>query len=358
MSTELLDRAKKNKADEFYTQMSVIEAEMHHYKSHFLGKVVFCNCDDPYESNFFKYFAMNFNSLGLKKLIATTYSGSPIAWQQLPLLEVKSLDKKHADKKFAYKIEINEVSDVNTDGALDLSDVEFLLKNGKNGITPLKGNGDFRSAECGELLKEADIVVTNPPFSLFREYVSQLIEFIKDFLIIGNINAITYKDIFKLIKENKIWLGQSIHSGDREFRVPDYYPLQAAGFRVDEKGIKYIRVKGVRWFTNMDYEERHENIILYKKFKPEEYPKYDNYDAIEVSKTAEIPCNYDGAMGVPITFLDKYNPEQFEIIDALNRYALLDVQNTNATVRKNKSHTCYINGKSTYFRVVIRNKGK
>ena len=314
MSTELLDRAKKNKADEFYTQMSDIEAEIRHYKQHFHGKIIFCNCDDPYESNFFKYFAMNFNALGLKKLIATTYSGSPIAWQQLLLLEVKSLDKKHADKKFAYKIEINEVSDENTDGALDLSDVEFLLKNGKNGITPLQGNGDFRSAECIELLKEADIVVTNPPFSLFREYIAQLNEFNKNFLIIGNINAITYKDVFKLIKDNRIWLGQSIHSGDREFRVPDYYPLQAAGFRVDDKGVKYIRVKGVRWFTNLDYEERHDDLTFYKQFSPEEYPKYINYNAINVDKVSEIPCDYDGEMGVPITFLDKYNPDQFEII--------------------------------------------
>ncbi len=309
-----LDKAKKNKADEFYTQMPDIEAEMRHYQAQFRGKAVFCNCDDPYESNFFKYFALNFNFLGLKKLIAVSYTESPVASQQLSLFDVKNLGVKKADAKRPYKIEISEVTDENADGAVDLADVEYLLKNRKNALTLLKGDGDFRSAESVDLLKEADIVVTNPPFSLFREYVAQLVEYEKQFIIIGNVNAITYKEVFKLIKENKVWLGESIHSGDREFRVPDHYPLQAAGYRVDENGAKYIRVKGVRWFTNLDFEERHENITLYKQYTPEEYPRYVNYDAIEVSKTAEIPYDYDGEMGVPITFLDKYNPEQFEII--------------------------------------------
>jgi hypothetical protein len=314
MSTKLFDKAKKNKADEFYTQLPDIEAEMRHYQTRFRGKVIFCNCDDPYESNFFKYFAMNFNFLGLKKLIATCYFESPVAGKQLTLFDVKSLALKNADTKNSYKIEITEVRDENADGAVDMSDVEYLLKNRKNALTLLNEGGDFRSTECIELLKEADIVVTNPPFSLFREYVAQLVEYDKKFIIIGNVNAITYMDVFKLIRSNKIWLGQSIHSGDREFRVPDYYPLEAAGFRVDENGVKYIRVKGVRWFTNIDFEERHENITLYKQYTPEEYPRYVNYKAIEVSKTAEIPYDYDGEMGVPITFLDKYNPEQFEII--------------------------------------------
>ncbi|MFZ5975748.1 MAG: adenine-specific methyltransferase EcoRI family protein [Bacillota bacterium] len=313
MATEL-EQAKKNKADEFYTQLSDIEAEMRHYKEHFKDKVIFCNCDDPYESNFFKYFAMNFNFLGIKKLIATCYTGSPVAGEQLSLFDVESFKEKSTEAKHPYKIEITEVGDENADGAVDLSDVEYLLKNRKNALTLLHGDGDFRSPECTELLKEADIVVTNPPFSLFREYITQLIEYDKNFIIIGNVNAITYKEVFKLIKENRVWLGQSIRSGDREFRVPDYYPLQAAGFRIDENGVKYIRVKGVRWFTNLDFEERHENITLYKQYTPEEYPHYDNYDAIEVSKTAEIPYDYDGAMGVPITFLDKHNPEQFEIL--------------------------------------------
>lgn len=309
MANDLLDRAKKNKADEFYTQLPDIEAEMAHYRERFRNKVIFCNCDDPYESNFFKYFALNFNHLGLKKLVTTSYSGSPVAGTQLDLF-----GNQDNTEIPACRIEINEVGDENADGAVNLADVAYLLKNHRNVLTRLKGNGDFRSTECIELLKQADIVITNPPFSLFRNYVEQLVEHEKKFIIIGNVNAITYKEIFKLIKENKIWLGQSIHSGDREFRVPDYYPLQAAGFRVDEKGVKYIRVKGVRWFTNLDYEERHENLVLFKHYTSEEYPRYENYDAIEVSKTAEIPRDYVSIMGVPITFLDKYNPEQFNIV--------------------------------------------
>ena len=206
---------------------------------------------------------------------------------------------------------MSELKDVNNDGREDLEDVKKMIR---HRIRYLKGDGDFRSEESIELLKEADVVVTNPPFSVFREYVAQLVEYDKKFIIIGNQNAITYKEIFPLIKDRKVWLGASIHSGDREFRVPDSYPLNASGYRVDEEGNKYIRVKGVRWFTNLDYKERHEDIILYKKYSEEEYPYYDNYDAIEVSKTAEIPSDYDGVMGVPITFLDKYNPEQFEIV--------------------------------------------
>lgn len=314
MAESTLQNAKINKADEFYTQLADIEAEMRHYREHFRGKVVLCNCDDPYESNFFKYFALNFNFLGLKKLIATSYAGSPVAGEQLSLFDVVALDKGRTAAKPAHKIEITEVTDENSDGAVDLADVAYLLRNGKNSLTLLEGDGDFRSAECVRLLREADVVVTNPPFSLFREYVAQLVEYEKKFIIIGNVNAITYKEVFKLIKDNRIWLGQSIHSGDREFRVPDYYPLAAAGYRVDENGVKYIRVKGVRWFTNLDFAARHENITLYQQYTPEAYPRYVNYDAIEVSKTAEIPYDYDGEMGVPITFLDKYNPDQFEII--------------------------------------------
>jgi len=356
MATKAFDKAKKNKADEFYTQLSDIASEMRHYMEQFRDRVIFCNCDDPYESNFFKYFAMNFNFLGLKKLIATCYVDSPIANTQLSLFDDEPPENRTT--KHPHKIEITEVTDANADGAVDLADVEYLLRNKKNKLTRLEGDGDFRSPECVELLKEADFVVTNPPFSLFREYVAQLMEYEKKFIIIGNVNAITYKEIFKLISENKIWLGQSIHSGDREFRVPDAYPLQAAGYRVDENGVKYIRVKGVRWFTNLDYKKRHENITLGKRYTPQEYPHYDNYNAIDVSKTIDIPYDYDGAMGVPITFLDRHSPEQFEILDALNRYALLDVQGTNETVRKNKSHTCNINGKSTYFRLIVRRIGE
>jgi hypothetical protein len=229
-----------------------------------------------------------------------------------------------------------------------LADVELLIKNHKNTLTTLKGNGDFRSDECIELLKQADIVVTNPPFSLFREYVAQLVQYDKKFIIIGNVNSITYKEIFPLIKENRLWLGASIHSGDREFAVPDSYPLNAAGYRVDENGKKYIRVKGVRWFTNLDYPERHEELVLYKRYTPEEYPKYDNYDAINVDKTVEIPYDYDGIMGVPITFIDKYNPEQFEILGDSRFH---DGQDFSDDIN-------VLNGKTLYRRILIRRKSE
>jgi len=313
MSTKLLDNAKKNKADEFYTQLSDIEAEMRHHKEQFRDKVIFCNCDDPFESNFFKYFAMNFNFLGLKKLVSTCYTKSLIAYEQLSLFDVKSLDIKSGDAKPPYKIEITEVKDENTDGAIDLADVEYLLKNRKNTLTLLNGDGDFRSTECIDLLKEADIVATNPPFSLFREYVAQLIEYEKKFIIIGSKNAITYMDVFKLIKENKIWLGNGFSNGNAFFRIPAEYSREwANGVYNPETGL--VKFRNVGWFTNLDFKKRHENMTLYKQYTPAEYPRYVNYDAIEVSKTAEIPYDYDGEMGVPITFLDKYSPEQFEII--------------------------------------------
>jgi hypothetical protein len=346
-----LHKASKAKKDEFYTQLVDIEKELKHYKEQFRGRVVYCNCDDPYESNFFKYFAANFNALGLKKLITTSYTKSPIAGGQLPLFEVKGLKPKG---KEPFKIELNEVTDVDADGAVGLADVKWLLKNNANIATALKGNGDFRSEECLELLEEADIVVTNPPFSLFREYMAQLVEYKKKFLIIGNVNAITYKEVFPLIRNNKIWFGTSIHSGDREFRVPDDYPLEAAGYRIDSDGYKYIRVKGVRWFTNLDYKDRHEKLVLYKKYTPEEYPKYDKYNAINVNVTTEIPINYKGAMGVPITFLDKYDPEQFEILNA-NDLRLNDKVSTKKHgLIKDKDGA--INGKPTYVRILIKNK--
>ena len=336
-----LQQANRAKQDEFYTQLSDIEKELRHYKEHFKGKTIFCNCDDPYESNFFKYFAMNFNFLELKKLIATCYDGSPFAGEELPLF---ADDNSAEPQKNAYKIEITEVTDENGDGAIDLADVELLIKNRKNALTTLKGNGDFRSAECIELLKQADIVVTNPPFSLFREYVAQLVKYDKKFLIIGNKNAITYKEIFPLIKANRLWIGLTIRSGDREFRVPRNYTTRSASLRIDEKGNKYIKVPGVHWFTNLDYPQRHEDLVLYKHYTPEEYPRYDNYDAINVDKTTDIPFDYDGVMGVPITFLDKYNPEQFEIIG--NEYSL--------NIEKGRG---YINGKRMYSRIFIRRKG-
>lgn len=312
MARKDLAQAKDAKKDEFYTQLDDIAKELKYYKPYFKDKVVFCNCDDPYESNFFKYFSLNFNALGLRKLIATCYNGSPVSGNELT---IDFGDPTPKIEKVAYKVEITEVKDMNNDGAVNLLDIQYILRHVNGVISKLQKNGDFRSPECVELLKEADIVVTNPPFSLFREYVAQLVEYDKKFLIIGNVNAISYKESFKWIRENKMWLGQSIHSGDREFRVPDNYPLRASGQRIDENGIKYIRVKGVRWFTNMDYPQRHENLILYKHYTPEEYPKYDNYDAINVNVTNDIPMDYEGVMGVPITFLDKYNPDQFEIIE-------------------------------------------
>lgn len=307
---EDLKSANKNKNDEFYTQLSDIEKEMKHYKDHFKGKVIFCNCDDPYESNFFKYFALNFNYLELKKLIATCYSGSSLANTQLNLFD---LDEKNLVGN-AYKIEITEVIDEHQDVSIDLSDVKYLIKNNKNVLTKLNGDGDFRSKECIKLMEESDIIVTNPPFSLFREFVDLIVTSNKEFIILGNVNAITYKDIFKLIIQKKIWLGASIHSGDREFRVPDHYPLKASGYRIDENGIKYIKVKGVRWFTNIDYKERYEDLVLYKNYSQDEFPSFENFDAINVNKTSEIPCDYYECIGVPITFLDKYNPKQFEIV--------------------------------------------
>ncbi len=286
-----LRTAKKVKKDEFYTQLTDISKEMKHYKNHFKDKVVYCNCDDPRVSNFFHFFSYNFEKLGLKKLITTCYKSHTM-----------ELFSENDSEQAIY---LEYTGDKNGNNVPDPEEI---------GIVELKGDGDFRSKESIELLKQADIVVTNPPFSLFREFISQLDEYDKKFIIIGNVNAITYRETFKLIKENKLWLGASIHSGDREFGVPDDYPLTAAGSRIDENGNKFIRVKGVRWFTNLDYKERHEDLILYKSYTPEEYPKYENFDAINVNKTKDIPADYDGYMGVPITFLDKYNPDQFEII--------------------------------------------
>ncbi|HJR79929.1 MAG TPA: adenine-specific methyltransferase EcoRI family protein, partial [Anaerolineales bacterium] len=252
MSPKLFDNAKKNKADEFYTQLPDIEAEMRHYREQFRGKVIFCNCDDPFESNFFKYFAMNFNFLGLKKLIATSYSDSPVAGQQLPLFDVKGLGVKNTNARPQYKIEITEVNDENGDGAVDLADVEYLLKNRKNTLTLLNGNGDFRSTECIELLKEADIVATNPPFSLFREYIVQLVKYGRKFVILGSQNAITYMEVFKLIKENLVWLGMD-NGGTKWFQVPlDYEIMTESRKKFDDKGNKYFSMGNIMWFTNLD----------------------------------------------------------------------------------------------------------
>ena len=333
-----LAAAKKEKNDEFYTQLADIENELRHYKEHFRDKTVFCNCDDPYESNFVKYFAMNFNALGLKKLIATCYATSPIMNTQFTLFgeEEKIPDEKTTKKP--YVIEITEVKDENGDGAIDLTDFKLLLK--KNKPRLLNGDGDFRSDECIEFLKEADIVVTNPSFSLFREYISMLLEYQKKFLIIGNKNAVEYSEVFTPVKFNKLWMG---YSSPSVFETPN--------------GLSK-RVQGLcRWFTNLNIKKRHEKLILWKKYSNTEYPQYDYIDAIEVEKVADIPYDYDGIMGVPLTFMDYYNPEQFEIIDCTNgRYVILDELNVNTELSKHHRRICSINDRPKYARILIRKK--
>lgn len=345
-----LHKANREKNDEFYTQLTDIENELRHYKRHFAGKTVFCNCDDPFESNFFKYFAMNFNHLGLKKLIATCYASSPVAGQQISMFDILPIEGEVTENKHPHKIEITEVPDANGDGAIDLTDVEYLLKNGNNVLTLLEGDGDFRSAECIEILKEADIVVTNPPFSLFREYVAQLMEYDKKFIIIGNQNAITYKEIFPYIQENKMWLGYGF-KGNVGFFINTHYEDYAKSSQHKEG---MIRVSGVMWYTNLDIKKRHENLDMYRQYKGNEeaYPPYDNYDAINVDKVSEIPEDYMEIMGVPITFLDKYNPEQFEIIDGIGRYSILDNENT----KRAGKYLSMIDGKAKYFRIIVRRK--
>ena len=313
-----LHNAKKQKNDEFYTQLTDIEQELKHYKEHFRNKVIYCNCDDPIESNFFKYFSLNFEHLGLKKLISTGY--------------------KENGKGVVYIYE----GDKNGNRMPDFEEIE---------VKELQGNGDFRSAECIEFLKESDIVVTNPPFSLFRDYVATLVEYGKQFLIIGNNNAIGYKEIFPLIKENKLWLGVNSNK-TMEFRLPNHYEK----WNRIENDVKIGKVPAISWFTNLEHKKRNYLMDLYMKYSNEYYKKYDNFDAIEVSKTCEIPMDYEGIMGVPITFLDKYNPNQFEIIDLCNRYLVLDSFGVNDIVRKNHSHCCNINNKATYARILIRHK--
>lgn len=346
MANNNLSAAKRAKKDEFYTQLTDIENELRHYRKHFQGKTVLCNCDDPYESNFFKYFALNFNELGLRKLIATCYDGSPVQGDELV---IDFGDWQDEPKKVAFKIEITEVRDVNGDGCTDLADVRHLLQYDRNVMTMLHQHGDFRSAECIALLREADIVVTNPPFSLFREYVAQLLEYDKKFLIIGHQNAITYKEIFPLIRNNKMWLGFGFKGGAAHFTSP-YEDVATAGDH--KEGM--IRVSGVNWFTNLDHNKRHEQLDLYKTYNAEDYPKYDNYDAIECSKVAEIPMDYDGIMGVPITFLDKYNPEQFEIIWTTDRGG--DGKLENIKKPWDRYDAPVVNGVGKYKRILIRRK--
>ena len=337
----VLTEAKRAKKDDFYTQRVDIENELRHYRAHFAGKVVLCNCDDPRKSEFFRYFSENFEMLKLKRLIATCYKS-----QDVDLFSQKDCERA-----------IKQVYEGDRNGNMIVDDDEV-------GVFELKGDGDFRSPECVELLKQADIVVTNPPFSLFREFVALLVKHGKKFLIIGNVNSLICREIFPLVINGQIWLGASIHSGDRKFGVPDDYPLNATGCGIDENGQRFIRVKGVRWFTNLDYPQRHEKLPLYKKYTPEEYPKYDNYDAINVDKTSDIPEDYDGVMGVPVTFMDKYNPEQFEIIWQASG-------NTRACAPKEVlaelGYQCHpedrggcgiLHGKRVYTRILIRHRRK
>ncbi len=312
MAREDLTNAKRAKKDEFYTMLDDIALELKHYKPYFKDKVVFCNCDDPYESNFFKYFALNFNSFGLKKLIATCFNGSPIAGDELPLV-FDITDEE--PKKTAYKVEISEVKDYNGDGAVNLTDVQYLIQNDKNVLSLLKGNGDFRSQECIELLKESDIVVTNPPFSLFREFVGMLVKYQKQFLIIGNTNSLACKEIFGLFQKDQIRTGYTNFNVGMFFVVPESFEK----YHHIENGHKVARVSTSCWYTNLPVARHNEEIDLYKNYTPEEYPKYDNYDAINVDSYRSIPCDYYGIMGVPITFLDKFNPNQFELLGSTQR---------------------------------------
>ena len=339
MSNETLTQAKEVKRDEFYTQLVDIEKEVRHYKDHFAGKVVYCNCDDPAESNFFRYFAMNFNLLGLKKLMATGYNGSPIRGSQLAFSDLAGVDGEGA-----YLIEITEVEDHDGDGRVGFSDVEWLLRNDANSTRLLDSNGDFRSEECVALLKQADIVVTNPPFSLFREYIAQLVEHGKQFVIMGDQNAITYKEVFPLIQSGKLWLGHN-NGGDKWFQVPEDYDIKTESHLKTEKGIKYMKIRRINWFTNLDHKKRHQELTLSQRYNPADYPTYDNYDAINVDRVADIPYDYDGAMGVPITFLDKHNPDQFEII-GIDMVLTAD--------KTGKASRFYTNGKCKYARVVIQ----
>lgn len=327
MANKNLHQAKDAKKDEFYTQLVDIERELKHYTKHFKGKVVYCNCDDPRVSNFFHYFSYNFEQLGLKKLIATCYKSQQVN------------EFSHNDSEQAVCLEY--MGDKN--GNFKPDDEEI-------GIKPLKGDGDFRSEESIALLKQADIVVTNPPFSLFRDYVAQLVEHDKQFLIIGSMNALTYKEIFPLIKENKLWVGYG--NGDMKFKVPDYYESRETRFWVDESGQKWRSLGNACWYTNLDISKRNENLVLYQKYTPEAYPKYDNYNAINVDKIKDIPMDYDGAMGVPITFLDKYNPKQFEILSSNDYRVNESIPFKEHGLIKDKDGA--INGKPTYVRILVR----
>lgn len=328
-----LQHAKTAKNDEFYTTLSDISKELKHYKGHFKDKVVLCNCDDPRVSNFFHYFSYNFEKLQLKKLITTCYKS-----QSMDLFSQNDSEKA---------IYLEYTGDKSGDNVPNPEEI---------GIIHLQGDGDFRSKECIDLLKQADIVVTNPPFSLFREYISQLIEFDKKFLIIGTWNVITYKEIFPLIKDNKVWIGINSNRNFSGFIIPKHYNLSGTEARIDENGNRIVSTNNTCWFTNLDNTKRHEELILYKKYIPEEYPVYDNYNAIDVSKTNEIPMDFKGIMGVPITFMNKYNPDQFEIIASdteIKEGLFPDIINKKWVGKIDRG---YIKGRRMFARLLIKNK--
>lgn len=338
------------KKDEFYTQYEDVEKEMLNHQKKLKGKTILCNCDDPFESAFFRFFVIHFNRIGLASLMSTSYGGSPMAGREYPL----------EGETGAYKAVVTEVPDdgvMRPDGSLDL---ESLFGMPGNSLMYLAGDGDFRSEECKALLKEADIVATNPPFSLFREFIELLVNHKKEFIVLGNMNATTTKEIFPLFRDSKVFYGESIRSGDRKFFVPDSYPLNATGCGIDENGRRFIRVTGVRWFTNLKTNRRRKPIELTCRYSPKEYPRYENYNAIEVGRTQNIPIDYDGVMGVPITFLDKYSPDQFEIIMLANGNARTNVPRETLSEVKYRPHpedrggVGIINGKRSYARVLIR----
>lgn len=368
-----LTKARKAKNDEFYTQLTDIEKELRHYRRHFEGKIVLCNCDDPFESNFFKYFVLNFNRLGLRKLIATCYTGSPIANQQLSIFDVIGKEDDNSNKP--YKAIVTKVYDKTGDGGVDMCDVAELFKLGENQLSELQGNGDFRSAECLSLLEEADIVVTNPPFSLFREYVATLIEYGKKFVIMGNKNAITYKEFFPYLMNNKIWAGATSLNGGRWMIMPRAVEVESKKAKTNEHGEIILNVAGVCWFTNLDIKKRHDSLIMVKRYSPDEYENFENMNgAINVDKVVDIPMDYPGVMGVPVTFFEKYNPDQFEIIGCADADIVPDewrgmsqkfvdlyyLQGNTGSYKQGNRLACYIShageAKVPFKRVLIRNK--
>lgn len=334
-----LNTAARAKKDEFYTLLPDIEKELKHYSNHLSGKTVLCNCDDPFESNFFKYFVLNFNKLHLKKLIAASYAGSPIAGTERRLLPFGVDSRDGALRNNAYTASVTAVPD-------DSLNITELFRNDGNKLTELEGDGDFRSPECLKLMDEADIVVTNPPFSLFREYIAALMSHRKKFIIIGNQNAITYKEVFPLVMHNEMWLGTSY---PKEFIIPENMEGRRNTYKRAD-GTLMAKFGNVCWYTNLDLKKRHEKLVLKKKYSPEEYPRYDNYKAVEVSRTSDIPYDYGGVMGVPISFMGKYNPDQFEILGA---------DEAEGTGFSNGLFTggvkqCLVDGKRIYKRIFIR----